>query len=413
MNLPFFIAGRYLISKKSRNVINLISGISIAGVTIGTMALIIVLSVFNGLESLIKSLFNSFDPDLKITLVEGKTFNPDIHEIQQIKNNPGVAVFTEVLEENALIVYRSRQAIITLMGVSDNYKELTGIDSLIVEGSFTLWDNDIPTGVIGYDLAAQLSVGLAFFDPMYIWVPKRSGGMLLNPASAFRKDYLFPRGIFSVQQDYDSKYLIVPISFARELLSAEKKVTAIFIKGQPGYSLDQLQKQLQTTLGSEFKIQNPYEQHEAFYQVMASEKWAIFLILGFILIIASFNTISSLTLLVLEKKKDMHILQSLGALPTTIRKVFLVEGLLITGIGIVSGLLLGALVCWAQMHFGIIRFPSEGSFIVDVYPLKMELTDFFLVGLLVSLIGWLASFIPVRILGKRYFSSFDGTELNS
>lgn len=413
MNLPFFIAGRYLVSKKTRNVINLISGVSMAGITIGTMALIIVLSVFNGLESLIKSLFNAFDPDLRITLVEGKTFEAGLPELTAVKNHPSVAVFSEIMEENALINYRERQAIVTMRGVSDNYDQLTGIDSLIVEGSFTLQDAGIPTGVIGYDLASQLAVGLNFFDPMFLYVPRHSKGMTLNPADAFSKDYVLPRGIFSVQQEYDSKYILVPIAFARELLEAENKVTSADIRVQKGLKPEQVKEELSAMLGDRYQVKTRNEQHEAFYKVMASEKWAIFLILGFILVIASFNTISSLTLLVLEKKKDMHILQAMGALPGLIRRIFLFEGMLITGIGVTAGLLLGLLICWIQINFGIIRFPSDGSFIVEVYPLVVQAIDILWVGLMVGGIGWIASVIPVRVLGKRYFSSFSGTELNS
>lgn len=413
MNLPFFIARRYLISKKSRNIINLISGVSIAGITVGTMALIIVLSVFNGLDHLIKSLFSAFDPELKISLVEGKTFSVEEAVFEKLKQDPSVAVFTEVVEENAMIDYRDRQAIVTLKGVSDNYSQLTGIDSLIVDGSFQLWEDGRPVGVIGYELAAQLSVGLSFFDPLFIFVPKRSSGILINPSAAFNKEYLFPRGIFSVQQEYDSKYLIVPVDFARDLLDYETLVTAIELKTREGTDLELFKNRIQAELGDAYKVQTKFEQHQAFFQVMASEKWAIFLILGFILIIASFNTISSLTLLVLEKKNDMHLLQSLGALPKMLRRIFLTEGLLITGVGILLGLVLGALICWAQMTFGLLRFPAGGSFIVDIYPLKMLLTDFVMVIVLVGLIGWIASVIPVRILGKRYFSSFDGTELKA
>lgn len=413
MNLPLFFAGRYLVSKKSRNVINLISGISVAGITIGTMALIIVLSVFNGLESLIRSLFNSFDPDLRITLVEGKTFSPDQPGLLQVAQHPSVAVFSEVLEENALIDYRGRQVIVTIRGVSSNYNELTGIDSLITDGSFTLYDAGIPTGIIGYELAAQLSVGLNFFDPMYVYVPRKSKTLALNPASAFSREYIYPRGIFSVQQEYDAKYVIVPIAFAQELLETENRVTSIDLRISGGQDPAKVRKELEELIAPTYQIQTRDEQHAAFYQVMASEKWAIFLILGFILIVASFNTISSLTLLVLEKKKDMHLLQALGALPGIIRRIFLAEGLLITGVGVLSGLFLGALFSWVQMQFGLIRFPSDGSFITNVYPLKMEAPDFLMVALMVALIGWIASVIPVRLLGKRYFSSFSGTELNS
>jgi len=413
MNFPFFIASRYLISKKSRNIINLISGVSVAGITVGTMALIIVLSIFNGLDSLIKSLFSSFDPEIKITLTEGKTFSIDNEQFNQVRSDPGTAVFTEVVEENAMIDYRKRQAIVTIKGVSDNFSKLTGIDSLMVEGSFQLWENDRPLGVIGYELAAQLSVGLTFFDPLYIYVPRQTSGMILNPANAFNKDYIFPGGIFSVQQEYDAKYLLIPLDFARDLLNYKDVVTSVELKISEQEDIGSARDRIAGILGPAFKVQTQYEQHQAFYQVMASEKWIIFLILGFILIIASFNTTSTLTLLVLEKKSNMHLLQSMGTLPKTLRRIFQIEGLLITAIGILLGLILGSLFCWAQMKFGIIRFPAGGSFIVDIYPLKLIFTDVLLVILLVGFIGLMASIIPVRILGKRYFSSFNGTELNT
>ncbi len=413
MNFPFYIARRYLISKKSRNVINLISWVSVAGIMIGTMALILVLSFFNGLESLIKSLFNAFDPELRITLVEGKTFSVDPETFDPVRNDPSVAVFCEVLEENALLRYRQRQAVATIKGVDNSFSELTGIDSLITDGKFNLYQNDRPMGIIGYDLAYKLSIGLSFFDPLYIFVPKRNSGFYLNPANAFRQEYLFPSAVFSVQQEYDSKYLLVPIDFARDLLQYKNEASAIELKLKPEEDIDEVKKRLSSSLGSTYKVQNRFEQHEAFYRVMAGEKWAIYLILGFILIIASFNTISSLTLLVLEKKKDMHILISMGAESKTIRKVFLSEGLLITGIGVISGLLLGALFAWIQLKYGIIRFPTSGAFIVNVYPIRMLLSDFLIVAVLVSFIGWIASAVPVRILGKRYFSSFDGSNINS
>ncbi|MEA1877899.1 MAG: FtsX-like permease family protein [Bacteroidota bacterium] len=413
MNFPLFIASRYLISKKSRNIINLISGVSIAGITVGTMALIIVLSIFNGLDDLIKSLFSSFDPEIKITLAEGKTFSIENELFNQIRSDPSTAVFTEVVEENAMIDYRNRQAIVTIKGVSDNFSKLTGIDSLIVDGSFQLWENERPVGVIGYELAAQLSVGLSFFDPMYIFVPRQISGIMLNQANAFNKAHIFPRGIFSVQQEYDAKYLLIPIDFARNLLNYKNVLTSVELKVSDKENVQDVRDRYASLLGPKYKVQTQYEQHQAFYQVMAAEKWIIFLILGFILIIASFNTASTLTLLVLQKKSDMHLLQSMGALPKTIRQIFQTEGLLITAIGIVLGLMLGTLFCWAQMKFGIVRFPAGGSFIVDIYPLKMLIADFLMVTAMVSVIGFMASVIPVRILGKRYFSSFDGTELNN
>ncbi len=412
MNLPFFIAKRYLFSKKSRNIINVISWISLAGVSIGTMALIIVLSIFNGIDGLIKSMFSSFDPDLKITLNEGKTFSPDIPAMHNLQKDPSVAVWCEVVEENALLGYRDRQTPATLKGVSDNFQVLSGIDSMVVDGKFRLEEDNRPLCIVGSELAYRLSVGLNFINPLHIYVPRRTRSAIINPLNAFNHKMLFPSGIFAVQQEYDSKYLIIPIDFCRELLGLEDEVSAIEIRIVEGYSIDKAKLDMQKLLGPEFQVKDRYEQHAYFYKVMASEKWAIFLILGFILVIASFNTVSSLTLLLLEKKKDMHILQSMGAQPKRIRQIFLTEGLMMTGIGIISGLVLGSLLCWLQITFGIIRFPSSGSYVTDIYPVNMEALDFALVGLMVVIIGIVASIIPVRILGKRYFSSFDGTELS-
>ena len=412
MNLPFFIAKRYLFSRKSRNIINVISWISLAGIGIGTMALIIVLSIFNGIDGLIKSMFSSFDPDLKISLVEGKTFSPDTQSFHQIQNDPSVAVWCEVLEENALLRYRDNQDPATLKGVSDNFRILSRIDSVLVDGDFRLQEDNRPLAIVGSELAYTLGIGLNFINPIHIYVPRRTKSTIINPLNAFNHKMLFPSGVFSVQQEYDSKYLIIPIEFCRDLLGFDDEVSAIEIRVAEDQSVDRVKEEMQEILGPEFKVQDRYEQHAYFYKVMASEKWAIFLILGFILVIASFNTVSSLTLLLLEKKKDMHILQSMGAQSSRIRLIFLTEGLLMTFIGIFSGLALGSFLCWLQITFGIIRFPASGSYVTDVYPVSMVALDFVLVGIMVAIIGFLASIIPVRILGKRYFSSFDGTELS-
>ena len=412
MNFPFFFAKRYLFSRKSRNIINVISWISLAGISIGTMALIIILSIFNGIDGLIKSMFSSFDPDLKISLAEGKMYSPEINAIRNLKNDPSIAVWCEVLEENALLEYRDNQAPATMKGVSDNFDLMNGIDSMLLKGKFQLEADNRPYGIVGSELAYRLGIGLNFINPLHLYVPRRSKSNIINPLNAFNHKMLFPSGVFSVQQEYDSKYLIIPIEFCRDLLGLTDEVSAIEIKVAEGQSIDRLKEEIIEKLGPEFKVQDRYEQHAYFYKVMASEKWAIFLILGFILIIASFNTVSSLTLVLLEKKKDMHILQSMGAQPGRIRKIFLTEGLLMTLIGIISGLILGSILCWIQITFGVIRFPSTGSYVTDIYPVSMEILDFLLVGVMVMIIGFIASIIPVRILGSRYFSSFDGTELS-
>ncbi len=412
MNLPVFIAKRYLFSRKSRNIINVISWISLLGLSIGTMALIIVLSIFNGIDGLIKSMFSSFDPDLKISLTEGKTFSTNNPALQDAQKDPSVAVWCEVLEENALLKYRDSQTPATLKGVDDNFQILSRIDSVLVDGEFNLEEDNRPLGIIGSELAYRLGVGLNFINPLYIYVPRRTKSNIINPLNAFNRKMLFPSGIFAVQQEYDSKFLIIPIAFCRDLLGLNDEVSAIEIRVAEGQSINYVKTELQESLGPKFQVKDRYEQHAYFYKVMASEKWAIFLILGFILIIASFNTVSSLTLLLLEKKKDMHILQSMGAQAKRIRRIFLTEGLMMTVIGIVSGLVLGSFLCWLQITFGFIRFPSSGSYVTDTYPVSMQAMDFVLVGLMVMFIGFLASVIPVRILGKRYFSSFDGTEIS-
>ncbi len=406
MNLPLFIAFRYFKARRSRHIINWISRISVAGITIGTMTLIIVLSVFNGLDHLIRSLFSAFDPDIKITVIEGKTFNADSLLLQRVKGVPGVADYCQVLEENALLKYRDRQAIATLKGVGPEFTNISGIDTLLIDGDIQLSANDPAMGVIGKDLAGELGVGLNFINPLHVYVPKRSGKILLNPLQSVNHRYLFPSGVFGVQQDYDSKYLIVPIDFARDFFDySSGEVSAIEIKVADPEQIPDVIQRLTAIFGKDFNISDRLGQHAGFYRVMASEKWAIFLILSFILMVASFNTISSLTLLMLEKKTDMQIFRSLGASKEKVSQVFLWEGMLVTGIGMVIGLILGVAVCVAQQQFGIVRFPNSGSFVVNVYPVRMLLTDFVEVILLVGVIGFFAAWIPLRVMKKRYFAT--------
>ena len=406
MNLPLFIAFRYFKARRSRHIINWISRISVAGITLGTMTLIIVLSVFNGLDHLIRSLFSSFDPDIKITAVEGKTFSADSILTGQVKSVPGVAVWCQVLEENALLKYRDRQAIATIKGVGPEFRKVSGIDSLLVDGEVRLDEGDAPMGVIGQELAGELGVGLSFINPIHVYVPKRSGRILLNPMQSINHRSLFPSGVFGVQQEYDSKYLIVPLDFARDFFDYPAgEVSALEVKVTDTRQTPEIIKKLSVIFGKDFRITDRLGQHADFYRVMSSEKWAIFLILGFILMVASFNTISSLTLLMLEKKNDMQILRGMGASQIKIRQVFLWEGLLVTGIGMLIGLILGAAVCIVQQQFGIIRFPNTGSFVVNEYPVRMLFSDFLRVVMLVGLIGYFAAWVPLRVMKKRYFAT--------
>ena len=407
MNLSLHIAKRYLFSKKSHNVINIISAISVLGVAISTMALIVVLSAFNGLEDLVISLFNSFDPDIKITIKEGKTFDALTFPGEAIKKIYGVAKYTDVLEESALIKYRDRQYIATLKGVSDDFAEMSGLDTMIVDGDMLLEDNGQPYAVIGQGIAYSLSLRVNdFVNPISIYVPKRGKQIGLNPENAFNMRKILASGIFSIQQDFDTEYMLVPLSFARELLSYKTEISAVELGLSHDADRDKVQRNIQSLLnetGSDYKVQNRYQQHEFLYKIMKSEKWAVFLILSFILVIATFNSIASITMLIFDKKKDIAVLWSMGADRRLIKNIFLNQGLLISLSGNISGLLLGTLICWLQQTYKVIKF--RGSFVTDFIPVKMELQDFVYVFITVFLIGLIAAWFPVRRIVNRYLVS--------
>jgi lipoprotein-releasing system permease protein len=410
MNLPLFIARRYLFARKSQNAINIISAISVVGVATGTMALIVILSVFNGFDSLIKSLFSVFDPDLEISLAEGKTFIPEgDSRFDAVKNHPGVLYYTEVLEENALLMYGERQHIATLKGVGENFAGSSGLEKMIVEGSLKLRDEyNNSFAVIGRGLANVLGVGLNFITPLDIYVPRRTASMaaiITNPEQAFNRKMIFPSGVFSVEQELDMSYVVIPVEFARELLEYQGEVTSIELGLRENFRESQVKGELQQLLGDEFVVKDRYQQHEWLYKVMASEKWAIYLILSFILLVASFNIIGSITMLIIEKKKDMAVLKSLGAGEKLIRKIFLFEGWMISFGGAIAGLILGLLICLAQMEFGLIKLYGDGAFIIDAYPVELQLSDFFHVLGIVLLIGFFAALIPVNYITRRIFRS--------
>ena len=410
LNFPFYIAKRYLFAKKSHNAINLISAISVLGVAIGTMALIVVLSVFNGFDDLIRSLFDSFNPDLKITAAEGKTFDAGDTKFERIRNLEGVADFAEVLEDKALLRYNKKQTIAVVKGVSDNFAGISGIDSMLVSGNFILKGENEDYAVIGqgiaYFLNVSTNINLKYQLPMAIYVPKRTKKVTMIPEQAINKKYVFPAGIFSIEQSHDSKYIIVPLEFARELFEySNNEVTAIEIKLKNRTNINNVQSDIQDILGSSFEVKNRYQQDELFYKTMESEKYVIFLILVFILVVASFNVIGSLTMLILEKKFDISTLRSLGTNLSGIKKVFLYEGCMITFIGAVYGVLQGLQICWLQIKFKLVKLQGSGTFIIDSYPIKIKATDIVAVLLVVLLIGLVASWYPVRYITKRFIQT--------
>jgi lipoprotein-releasing system permease protein len=404
VKLSLYIAKRYLFAKKSRNAINVISAVSVAGVAVGTMALIIILSVFNGLEKLVSTIFNTFDPDLKITAAEGKTFIPDSSKLRLLANIDGVSCYSLAIEENALLKYGDRQFISTIKGVDENYSKVTNIDSSMWEGVFNLRsETGRPLAVPGIGIAEYLGIRVNFINPLYIYVPRRGSSNTTDPAKAFKYDFIFPSGIFQIEQAFDSKYIFLPVDFARELIENEAGVTSVEIKFTPKADAGNVQKNVTKIFGKGYLVQNSFEQQELFYKVMRSERLAIFFILTLILIIASFNIIGSLTMLIIEKERDIEILKSLGADNNLIRKVFIFEGWLMSIIGAVAGLVLGFTVCWLQQKYGFVKLQSE-TLIMDAYPVVLKLKDFIMVPVTVLFIGYWAAWYPVRFLTKKYLN---------
>ncbi len=403
MKVPFYIARRYLFAKKTHNIINIISGISVAGITIGAAALIIVLSVFNGFENLVVSMFNSFNPDLQVSVVTGKNFREGQIPFDKVYAISGISHVTKVIEENALITYREKQYIATIKGVSLDFYQTSRIDSMIIEGDARLESGDKNFAIIGQGISYYLGLGLNDFEnPLSVYVPRRFKGYRLDPMQAFNNLYIQPSGIFSIQQEYDQKYIIVPLRFARNLLEDSTGLSALEIKVSEGADLSQVQQQLQILLGTGFAVKDRYQQEEVMYKIMKSEKLAVFIILGFILLIAVFNVIGSLSMLILDKKKDMAVLQSLGASNRLIRQIFFTEGMMITLLGALAGLLLGGVVCWLQLRFGLLTINSGSTFVVEAYPVKIMVMDFVYVLGVITLIGFLAAWYPVKYISKKH-----------
>ena len=404
MNFSLYIAKRYLVSKKSHNIINIISGISVAGITIGTMALIIILSVFNGFEGLVISLFNHFNPDLVITPTEGKTIQTSQFPSSEIKAIDGIAYFMETIEENVLIQNGEKQYIGNIKGVEANYADMTGLDSYMVDGEFKLRQGGLNQAVIGSGVAYYLDFRMGMQEQsISILAPKKTKGFNLNPEQDFNRQNILVSGVFMVEQSFDSKYIIAPISFVKEILEYDDEISYIEIGLAKDANRDKIQAEIKTISGNKFKVRNRFEQQELLYKIMRSEKWAIFMILTFILLIATFNVIGSLSMLILDKKKDIAVLQSMGADNRLIRRIFLLEGSLISIIGAIGGLILGTVVCVIQMKFGLVSLgDANGAFIVDSYPVILQWTDFVYVFFTVFIIGILAAWIPTQRISRKY-----------
>jgi lipoprotein-releasing system permease protein len=406
LNVSLYIARRYLISKKSHNFINIISAISVTGVAIGAMALIIVLSVFNGFDRLVISLFNTFNPSFQITPARGKTFDATTFPPGSLRNVDGVRYITEVIEENALLKYKDEQSIVTIKGVSEEFVRMSGLDTMMAEGRLLLQDGENNYAVLGIGVAGTLGANLRdYLTPLSVYVPGRDATPGVGLDQAFNSGVIFPSGFFQVQWEYDVRYVIVPLRFTKELLQYDRERTSIEIATDPKADQNLIKRKLEKIAGPGFIVKNRYQQQEVLYKIMLSEKYYIFMILTLILIIATFNVIGTLSMLILDKKEDIRILQSLGASKQMISRIFMTEGLLISLIGAVTGLVAGALICLLQIRFGLVRLGDENSsFVVDAYPVHLQAGDFFLVFFTVMIIGFLATWYPVRNINKMHLA---------
>lgn len=404
MSFPFYIARRYLFSKKSHNAINIISMVSVCGVVVATIALICALSVYNGFNDLVSSLFSNFDPELKITPRQGKVFDPTTAELARVRDLPSLASFCEVLQDNALVRYRDRQGVATLKGVDEQYENLVRIDSVLIDGEFRLSDGVANYANLGIGLAFSLGVNAGFVSPMEIYAPKRDEKVnMANPSSSLNLEYAFIGAVFRTdQQVYDDSYMIVPLSLARSLFHYDKEVTAVELRVKDGYNVASVKKEIQEIVGGDLVVLDRFEQQESSFKMMQVEKWMTFLILTFILAIALFNVVGSLSMLMIEKQADVRTLRNMGADDHLIRRVFLFEGWMISGFGALIGIVLGVLLSLLQQELGLIKLgESSGAFVIDAYPVRVEVADIVTVFLTVITIGFLAAWYPVHYLAKK------------
>lgn len=402
VNTAFYIARRYLFAKKSTNAINIISAISAVGVFVGSTALIIILSVFNGFEEVVLNMFNTITPQILIEPAKGKTFDPNTVYLQALRNDKAVFSYTEVLSENALVRYNEKQSPAIIKGVSSDFLKNKSLDTVMLEGHFVLENKNGANAVVGSALQAYLGINPSDpFEQLQIYSPKKGvSASSINPMDDFTVLSVPPAGVFEIQQDFDN-LVIVPLSFARQLLGEEKKVSAIEINVNDGVDAEKFKQQIEEKLGGAYQVKNRVQQNQALYNVLGSEKWMVYIILTFILIIAIFNIIGSLTMLVIDKLKDIAVLNSLGAGKKLIKRIFLAEGMMITLTGCIFGLLIGFLFCLLQQHYGWVKMGESNLLISNAYPIAFKWKDFVLVFLTVSFFSFIASALASNLSVKK------------
>ena len=406
MNFSLFVAKRYLFSKKSTHVINIISAISAVGVAVATMAMVVTLSVFNGFHDLVATLFTAFDPQIEISPAKGKTMDANSPLLTDIKRMKEVSVATESVEDQALAIYEGRQAMVRIRGVQDNFDSLTHIREILMgDGEYMLKVADMDCGILGIRLAQTLGTGITFDSPLYVYAPKRQGQLnMANPTDGFVEGALYSPGAISCvkQAKYDKNLILTNIAFARNLFDLEGKVTALSLRLKPGSDLDKVKAQIKEKVGSELVVKDRFEQQEDTFRIMKIEKLIAYIFLTFILAVACFNIIGSLSMLIIDKRDDVKTLRNLGADDKLITRIFLMEGRMISTIGAVVGIALGLALCWAQQTFSIVGLgKSSGSFVVDAYPVSVHPWDIVLVFFTVIIVGYTAVWYPVRYFAKR------------
>lgn len=395
LQTSFFIAQRYFFAQKKKNVINIISTIAMIGVAIGTAALVVVMSAFNGLEALTLSQFNAFYADLKIMPAKGKTFEVNDSLLQTLRKIEGVQAITEVIEDNALVRYGDVQAVVVMKGVSSNFEQQYDLRSKLLTGQFLIEQNNRAYMIVGAGILSQLSIDLGNeLKPLLCWYPKRQKNVQLDPEKAFKKLPILASGAVAVEQQFDNQYVFVPLSFAEELTQYYNRRTALEVKAQGG-DKEKVQQLLQTQLGNNFIVKTREEQQASILRAVQIERLFVFIAFSFVLAIASFNIFFSLTMLAIEKRKDVAVLFSLGATPNTVRNIFLYEGSIIAVIGAVVGLLLGYSICFAQKQWGFVKLGLTNSQL-EAYPVEMLWTDFVSIATIITVITFFAAFFPAQ-----------------
>lgn len=399
MRIEPHIAWRYLVAKKRQNAINIISGISCLAVAVVTAAMICVLSVMNGFGEAIEQMFSQLDAELRITPAQGKTLQLDDERIQALQAMPEVAIVAPTIEESALVEFRGKQVPAMLKGVDTTYQALTAIDSIIIDGDYAVWDGAFERCVMGVGLANTIGIGAHFISPVHLYAPKRIGRVnMLRPDENFRTKGVYIAGVFAVNQTkYDDTYMLISLPLAQDLFDYnEQEATALELRLHDGTSVKKAQKAIRAKLGADYVVLNRYEQQADFYRIQMIEKWLTALLLVFILLIASFNIISSLSMLILDKTDDIRLLSTLGADEQMIRRIFLYEGWLISAFGALIGAVVGVGLCAIQQHFGLLKLGNGTNYVLSAYPVSIQLTDVLIVIAVVLALGALAAWIPAR-----------------